>query len=162
MSSNTGKITMLMWLTLIVALLLSVLPMPEHMEIGRPLWLALVLTFWAIHFPQNIGVLTAWCVGIAQDILYGSLFGQHALALVIIVFLVLTLQQRLKVFPLWQQSCVLLVIYGLAQLVLLWLSTLSGMRPEINYYAWPVLISCLLWPWLYLLLINIKRVRGVR
>lgn len=162
MSSNTGKITMLMWLTLIVALLLSVLPMPEHMEIGRPLWLALVLTFWAIHFPQNIGVLTAWCVGIAQDILYGSLFGQHALALVIIMFLVLTLQQRLKVFPLWQQSCVLLVIYGLAQLVLLWLSTLSGMRPEINYYAWPVLISCLLWPWLYLLLINIKRVRGVR
>lgn len=162
MSSNTGKITMLMWLTLIVALLLSVLPMPEHMEIGRPLWLALVLTFWAIHFPQNIGVLTAWCVGIAQDILYGSLFGQHALALVIIVFLVLTLQQRLKVFPLWQQSCVLLVIYGLAQLVLLWLSTLSGMRPEMNYYAWPVLISCLLWPWLYLLLINIKRVRGVR
>lgn len=162
MSSNSGKITMLMWLTLIVALLLSVLPMPEHMEIGRPLWLALVLTFWAIHFPQNIGVLTAWCVGIAQDILYGSLFGQHALALVIIMFLVLTLQQRLKVFPLWQQSCVLLVIYGLAQLVLLWLSTLSGMRPEINYYAWPVLISCLLWPWLYLLLINIKRVRGVR
>ena len=84
------------------------------------------------------------------------------LALVIIVFLVLTLQQRLKVFPLWQQSCALLVIYGLAQLVLLWLSTLSGMRPEINYYAWPVLISCLLWPWLYLLLINIKRLRGFR
>lgn len=162
MSSSANKITLLMWLTLIVALLLSVLPMPEQMETGRPLWLALVLTFWAIHFPQNIGVLTAWCVGIAQDILYGTLFGQHALALVIVVFLVLTLQQRLKVFPLWQQSCALLVIYGLAQLVLLWLSTLSGMRPEISYYAWPVLVSCLLWPWLYLLLINIKRVRGVR
>jgi rod shape-determining protein MreD len=151
-----------MWLTLIVALLLSVMPMPAEMEIGRPLWLALVLTFWAIYFPQNISVLTAWCVGIAQDVLYGTLFGQHALALVLIVFLVLTLQQRLKVFPLWQQSAVLLVIYGLAQLLLLWLSTLSGMRPEINYYAWPVLVSCLLWPWLYLLLINIKRLRGFR
>ena len=162
MSANASKVSLLMWLTLIVALLLSVIPMPEQMEIGRPLWLALVLTFWAIYFPQNIGVLTAWCVGIGQDILYGTLFGQHALALVIIVFLVLTLQQRLKVFPLWQQSCALLVIYGLAQLELLWLSTLSGMRPEINYYAWPVLISCLLWPWLYLLLINIKRLRGFR
>ena len=147
MSNKSSNITLMMWLTLVVALLLSVMPMPEQMEIGRPLWLALVLTFWAIHFPQNIGVLTAWCVGIAQDVLYGTLFGQHALALVIIVFLVLTLQQRLKVFPLWQQSFALLVIYGLAQLVLLWLGTLSGMRPEINYYAWPVLISCLLWPW---------------
>lgn len=162
MSNNSGKIRMLMWLTLLVALLFSVMPMPEQMEIGRPLWLALVLTFWAIHFPQNIGVFTAWCVGIAQDILYGTLFGQHALALVIIVFLLLTLQQRIKVFPLWQQSFALLVIYGLSQLVLLWLSTLSGIRPEINYYAWPVLISCLLWPWLFLLLVNIKRLRGFR
>ena len=162
MSNKSSNITLMMWLTLVVALLLSVMPMPEQMEIGRPLWLALVLTFWAIHFPQNIGVLTAWCVGIAQDVLYGTLFGQHALALVIIVFLVLTLQQRLKVFPLWQQSFALLVIYGLAQLVLLWLGTLSGMRPEINYYAWPVLISCLLWPCLYLLLVNVKRIRGFR
>ena len=162
MSNKSSNITLMMWLTLVVALLLSVMPMPEQMEIGRPLWLALVLTFWAIHFPQNIGVLTAWCVGIAQDVLYGTLFGQHALALVIIVFLVLTLQQRLKVFPLWQQSFALLVIYGLAQLVLLWLGTLSGMRPEINYYAWPVLISYLLWPWLYLVLVNVKRIRGFR
>ncbi|WP_022965161.1 rod shape-determining protein MreD [Denitrificimonas caeni] len=162
MSNTSSNITLMMWLTLLVALLLSVMPMPEQIEIGRPLWLALILTFWAIYFPQNIGVLTAWCVGIAQDVLYGTLFGQHALALTIVVFLVLTLQQRLKVFPLWQQSFALLVIYGLAQLVLLWLGTLSGMRPEINYYAWPVLISCLLWPWLYLVLVNVKRIRGFR
>lgn len=157
MSGSWGKMTAVMWATLVIALLLSVAPMPEHLEIGRPLWLALVLTFWAINYPHQVGLLTAWGLGLAQDILYGTLFGQHALALVLVVFLVLTLQQRLKLFPLWQQSCALLVIYGLAQLVLLWLSTLSGMRPEIGYYAVPVLVSCLLWPWLYLLLSNVKR-----
>ncbi len=157
MSGSWGKMTAVMWATLVTALLLSVAPMPEHLEIGRPLWLALVLTFWAINYPHQVGLLTAWGLGLAQDILYGTLFGQHALALVLVVFLVLTLQQRLKLFPLWQQSCALLVIYGLAQLVLLWLSTLSGMRPEIGYYAVPVLVSCLLWPWLYLLLSNVKR-----
>lgn len=157
MRGSWGKMTAVMWATLVIALLLSVAPMPEHLEIGRPLWLALVLTFWAINYPHQVGLLTAWGLGLAQDILYGTLFGQHALALVLVVFLVLTLQQRLKLFPLWQQSCALLVIYGLAQLVLLWLSTLSGMRPEIGYYAVPVLVSCLLWPWLYLLLSNVKR-----
>ena len=162
MSAHSSKITMFIWLTLAVALLLSVVPMPEQIEAGRPLWLALVLTFWAIHFTQRIGLLTAWCAGIAQDVLHGTLFGQNALALALVMYLLLTLQQRLKVFPLWQQSCALLVIYGLAQLLLLWLSTLSGMRPEINYYAWPVLVSCLLWPWLYLLLVNVKRLRGFR
>ena len=157
-----ARLIIVMWSTLIIALLLSVAPMPEHLEIARPLWLALVLTFWAINYPQLLGLFTAWCFGLAQDILYGTLFGQHALALVLVVFLVLTLQQRLKVFPLWQQSFALLVIYGLAQLVLLWLSTLSGMRPEISYYAVPVAVSCLLWPWLYLLMINIKRWRSFR
>ena len=157
-----GRITVVMWFTLVLALLLSVAPMPEHLEVGRPLWLALVLTFWAMNYPQHVGLLTAWCLGLAQDVLYGTLFGQHALALVLVVFLVLTLQQRLKLFPLWQQSFALLIIYGLAQLVLLWLSTLSGMRPEISFYAVPVAISCLFWPWLYLLLINLKRLRNFR
>ena len=160
MGVSLAKTTIVMWLTLIVALLLSVMPMPEHLETARPLWLALVLTFWAMNYPHQVGLLTAWCFGIAQDVLYGTLFGQHALALILVVFLVLTLQQRLKVLPLWQQSFALLVIYGLAQLILLWLSTLSGMRPEITYYAVPAVVSCLLWPWLYLLLTNVKRLRG--
>lgn len=154
---GSSKMTLTIWLSLVFALLLSVMPMPEQVEMARPLWLALVLTFWAIYYPQNIGLLTAWCAGIAQDVLYGSVFGQNAFVLALIMYLLLTLQQRLRVFPLWQQSCVLVVIYGLAQLLSLWLSTLSGMRPELQYYAWPVLVSCLLWPWLYLLLTNIKR-----
>ena len=162
MRASSGKAMLLMWLTLIVPLLLSVAPMPEHLEMGRPLWLALVLTFWAMNYPHQVGLLTAWSLGIAQDILYGSLFGQHALSLMLVVFLILTLQQRLKLFPLWQQSCALLIIYGLAQLVLLWLSTLSGMRPELSYYALPVLVSCLLWPWLFLLFSNVGRLRSLR
>ncbi|MDY7219466.1 rod shape-determining protein MreD [Denitrificimonas sp. JX-1] len=154
--------TLTIWATLIAALLLSVVPMAEHLEIGRPMWLALVLSFWAMNFPHRVGLLTAWFFGIAQDVLYGTLFGQHGLALVVVVFLVLTLQQRLKLFPLWQQSFALLVIFGLSQLLLLWLSTLSGMRPELSYYAVPVLVSSLIWPWLYLLLINLKRLRGFK
>jgi len=160
-SALLGRGVAIMWTTLIIALLLSVAPMPEHLEMARPLWLALVLTFWAINYPHQVGLLTAWSLGIAQDVLYGTLFGQHALALMLAVFLVLTLQQRIKLFPLWQQSCALLVIYGVAQLVLLWLSTLSGVRPELSYYIVPVLVSCLLWPWLFLLLNNVKRLRGL-
>lgn len=151
------RTSLVMWFTLGIALLLSVVPMPEHLDMGRPLWVPLMLTFWALKYPYRVGLMTAWSLGIAQDVLYGTLFGQHAIALVLVVFLVLTLQQRLKHFPLWQHSLALLIIYGLAQLVLLWLSSLSGMRPEIIYYAVPALVSCLLWPWLYLLLMAVKR-----
>ena len=161
MSASLSKTTLLMWLTLMIALLLSVAPMPEHLEAGRPLWLALVVAFWAMNYPHRVGLLTAWGLGIAQDVLYGTLFGQHALTLMLVVYLILTLQQRLKLFPLWQQSCALLIVYGISQLVLLWLSTLAGMRPELSYYAVPVLVSSVLWPWLFLLLNNVRRLRGV-
>lgn len=155
--SATLRTRVFMWCTLGFALLLSVVPMPEHLSTARPMWLALMLTFWAMRYPYRVGLLMAWFLGVAQDVLYGTLFGQHGIALVLVVFLVLTLQQRLKLFPLWQHSLALLIIYGLAQLVLLWLSTLSGMRPEIIYYAVPALVSALLWPWLYILLMTVKR-----
>lgn len=137
----------LIWFSLAVALLLSVAPMPNFTEIGRPLWLAMFLTFWVLMVPQRVGMLTAWFCGLAEDVLYGSLLGQNALILSLIIFLVLSLHQRLRMFPVWQQCLVLMVIYGLAQLVQLWLNALTGSRPPTLAFLLPVLVSGLLWPW---------------
>ena len=117
------------WLTLAVALLLSVSSMPKFMELGRPLWLALFLTYWVLAVPHRVGMTTAWVIGLLADVLNGTLLGQNALILTLITFLVLTLHQRLRMFPMWQQSTVLLVVFGLAQLVQLWLNALTGSRP---------------------------------
>lgn len=135
------------WLTLALALLLSVAPMPRFMEVGRPLWLALVLTYWALALSPRVGMGTAWVMGLAEDVLYGSLLGQNALILTLTLFLVLSLHQRLRLFPMWQQSLVLLVVFGLAQLVQLWLNALTGNRPPTLAFVLPALVSALLWPW---------------
>jgi rod shape-determining protein MreD len=144
-----------MWfvgLTLALALLLSVASMPKFMELGRPLWLALFLTYWVLALPHRVGMTTAWCLGLLADVLNGSLLGQNALALTLITFLVLTLHQRLRMFPMWQQSTVLLVVFGLAQLVQLWLNALTGSRPPTLAFVLPALVSALLWPWVCTLL----------
>ncbi|MGH8353316.1 MAG: rod shape-determining protein MreD [Pseudomonas sp.] len=137
------------WLSFAVALLLSVAPMPSFMEIGRPLWLALFLTYWTLALPHRVGMTSAWLLGLAEDVLYGSLLGQNALILSLICFLVLTLHQRLRMFPIWQQSLVLLVVFGLAQLVQLWLNALTGNRPPTLAFVLPALVSALLWPWVF-------------
>ncbi|AYC34253.1 rod shape-determining protein MreD [Pseudomonas cavernae] len=136
------------WLSLAVALLLSVSPLPNFMEIGRPLWVALFLTYWVLYLPHRVGMTTAWLLGLAEDVLYGSLFGQNALILTLITFLVLNLHQRLRMFPMWQQSLVLLVVFGIAQLVQLWLNALTGNRPPTLAFVLPALVSALLWPWI--------------
>jgi rod shape-determining protein MreD len=140
------------WLSLALGLLLSVSPLPEFMQIGRPLWVALFLTYWVLALPHRVGMTSAWVLGLAQDVLFGSLLGQNALVLTLITFLVLSLHQRLRMFPMWQQSMVLLVVFGLAQLVQLWLNALTGSRPPTLAFILPALVSALLWPWVCVLL----------
>lgn len=135
----------MIWATFVVALLLSIVPFP-HVEILRPMFIALPLAYWALQLPQKVGMVTAFCLGIAQDVLYGTLLGHNALILTLITFLILSLQQRLRMFPMWQQSLVILVILGLAQLLQLWLSALTGSRETLAVLL-PALISALLWPW---------------
>ena len=69
------------WLSLLVGLVLAVAPMPTFTEIGRPLWLAMLLTYWVLLLPERVGMVTAWLLGLAQDVLYGNLLGQNALIL---------------------------------------------------------------------------------
>jgi rod shape-determining protein MreD len=149
------------WLSFAVALLLSVVPVPDFMDTARPLWLAMVVTYWMLALPHRVGMTSAWLLGLAADVLYGSLLGQNALALSLIAFLVLTLQQRLRVAPLWNQSLVLLIVFGLAQLVQLWLNVLVGNRPSTLLFLLPVPISALCWPWVSVLLRRIRLRYGV-
>ena len=153
-ASRNGGIV---WLTFLVGLLLSVSPLPIFMEILRPLWLALLLTFWALYMPHTVGMVTAFCLGLAEDVLQGDLFGQNALILTLITFLVLSLQQRLRMFPMWQQCLVILVIFGLAQLAQLWLSALTGNRQPTLALVLPALVSALLWPWISFALRGLRR-----
>jgi len=157
MSSTRSRNGWVVWLTFLIGLLLSVWPTLPFMEIFRPLWLALLLAFWTLHLPHKVGMTTAFVLGLAEDVLYGTLLGQNALVLVLITFLVLSLQQRLRMFPMWQQSLVILVIFGLAQLVQLWLSALTGNRQPTQALVWPAVISALLWPWISFALRGLRR-----
>jgi rod shape-determining protein MreD len=146
----------LIWSSLALALLLSVIPM-GLLDVGRPLWAALFLAYWALYLPGRAGLFSAWVLGLATDVLHGSLLGQNALILSLITFLVLSLQRRLQMFPVWQQSMVLLVVFGLAQLIQLWLNTLAGDRPPTLVFLLPALVSALIWPWLNLLLRGLQQ-----
>ncbi|MFC3607841.1 rod shape-determining protein MreD [Stutzerimonas tarimensis] len=145
------------WLSFIAGLILSVIPMPEFLVTGRPLWLAMLLCYWTLYLPHRVGMTTAFMLGLVADVLYGTPLGQNALVLTLVSFLVQVLQQRLRMFPTWQQSLVVLIVFGLAQLVQLWLHVLVGNRPPpIVSFLLPVLVSALLWPWV------LGALRGIR
>ena len=48
------------WITLLLALGLQVMPMPDAWLIWRPNWLGMMLAYWCIAAPSRVGVFYGW------------------------------------------------------------------------------------------------------
>jgi len=143
--------------TLCVAMLLTILPMPEWARPFRPQWVTLVLLYWAIALPHRVGVGSGFLAGILLDVLTGTLLGQHALGLSIVTFIAIQLHQRIRVFPFWQQSLGVLVMLVIEHLLALWVTGATrGVAPGLIYWSAP-LIGALLWPWVFVTLRKVRR-----
>ena len=154
-----GKVILV---TFIVALMLTIIPLPDAIEAARPEWVALVLIYWCMAVPQRIGVGFGWLSGLLLDVLKGSLLGQHALALAVVAYLTLKFHQRLRVFPLWQQALIIMVILMLLNLLILWFDGIIGL-PAKNWQYWLTpFTGMLFWPAIFIVLRELRRAFKVR
>ncbi|MBV1787311.1 rod shape-determining protein MreD [Marinobacterium sp. D7] len=148
--------------TFIVGLVLSQIPMPDFMTWARPEWVVLVLIYWVMALPYRIGIGTAFLLGLAMDLVRGSVLGLNALSMTIIAFFVLILYKRMRMFPLWQQSSLILVLVGINQLLFHWMQGITGTTSDSLLFLLPAAVSALVWPWLFLLLRSIRRLFRIR
>lgn len=137
-------------ITFLVAVFLTVLPLPDAIQAFRPLWLMLVLIYWVMEVPEAVGMVTAWCLGLLIDVMSGAVLGQHALAFMVVAYLTYQLQYQLRVFPIWQQAIAVFLFISLAQLLILWSNALMGLSVSSYWQYWSgIVVSALLWPWIY-------------
>ena len=143
--------------TLIIALMLDMFPLPDWAQPFRPDWVTLVLIYWAMAIPEQVGVTVAWIFGLLLDVTQGAILGQHAIGLVLVVYLVHLQYLRLRVFSLVQQALVVFVLLMLKQLLVLWVDGIVGQAPDAGNYFLPSFIGALIWPWLFIILRDIRR-----
>ena len=149
-------------LTIIAAFMLAIMPLPDWAVEIRPDWVTLALIYWAMALPESIGVTIAWLAGLMLDVAHGSVMGQHALGLVIVIWVINMQHQRLRVASLLQQAIVVFFLLFLKQLLVLWVSGIMGRAPDSWLYFMPSLTGALLWPWIYIILRDIRRKFGQR
>ena len=136
-------------LTLVVALMLAIAPLPEAALPFRPDWVLLTLIYWAMALPRTYSVGSAWVTGLVLDVAQGTLLGQHALALSAIVFLTVRFHLLLRVFPLSQMTLTVAAMIGLYQFILFWVNGVAGISsPGIAFWG-PAVSGTLLWPLVY-------------
>ena len=143
------------WVSLLVALLLDMLPL------GRVPWmpdfLALVLVFWNVHQPLRVGIGVAFVFGLGMDVHQSALLGQHALSYTALSFLAAMIHRRLLWFTVPSQAVQVLPLFALAHGVELLIRLLAGG----TFPGWLMLIApvaeSLLWPVVSILLLVPQR-----
>lgn len=138
--------------TLIAGLLFLVVPLPSPLDAMRPHLLALALVYWALEAPGRGGMAVAWSAGLLADVIAGTLLGEQALRMAVLVFLVQRFRAQLRFFPLWQQSAAvgLLLLNDLALMASIRLIAGAGL-PGWGLMLAP-LVGLAVWPWWFLLL----------
>ena len=162
MASAERRSTLAMITSVIVALLLTIMPVPAAVAPFRPDWVALVLIYWSMMLPRNYSVGTAWAVGLMLDVAHGTLLGQHALALVAVVYLTSRFHLLMRVFPMSQLTLTVLVLLTVYQFLLFWINGAAGVEVPAASYWGPVLSGTLLWPLLAIALSGAARRRTGR
>lgn len=139
-------------LSMAVAFLLSIMPLPQGLQPLRPYWVAMVLIYWNLEGGRLRLLGHAFVLGLLLDVFSGTLLGQHALSLVIISYLVERFRSQLRFFPPWQQAVAVMALLFNDRIVQLWvIGLVDDAWPEWTWWMAPV-IGMLIWPWLFLLL----------
>ncbi len=127
------------------------------MQSYRLQWTTLVLIYWCLAIPERVGVGFSFLTGIMLDIITGSLLGQHAMSLSIIAFITVKTHQRIRVFPPWQQALFVIALLLLDRMLQVWVDGAIG-RPAKDAGFWIApLLGGVLWPWLFIIMRDIRR-----
>jgi len=101
-------------LTVLVALVLTVLPLPPSLDVLRPAFLVLTVLYWSVNAPRTGGLALGFFAGLMLDVFQGPILGQHALALTIISYIAVREHQRIRTKPVFQQALIVfpaLIVY---------------------------------------------------
>lgn len=140
-------------LTVIIAMMLMLVPLPDTARYFRPEWVVLTLMYWAMALPHRVSIGVGWLTGLLMDVMMGGTLGVMAFSYAFAVYLIARFHLQLRQYPLWQQALTILSVVTLVHLV-----SIMAARPDLEWVLWmPVVTSTLMWPVMYAVLRKIRR-----
>ena len=134
-------------LSAVVALILTVLPLPRWLDVARPAFLVLTVLYWSVNAPRAGGLAFGFFAGLMLDVFQGPVLGEHALALSLITYIAVREHQRIRSKPAIQQALIVLAALLMYEVVLFMIdgwtghpvtSPLRWVHPFTGAVIWPV------------------------
>lgn len=132
--------------TALVALALTVLPLPTWLAVLRPAFLVLTVLYWSIAAPRAGGLGLGFACGLALDVFRGAVLGQHALALTTISYVAVREHQKIRSKPAFQQALIVFAALIVYEFIVFAIDGWSG-HPLTSPLRWVHTVTgALIWP----------------
>jgi rod shape-determining protein MreD len=141
-----GAFPLALCVSLLVAYTLHFYPLRGDLAYWRPMLVFLVVIYWLMRQPHQLGLGFAWLAGLALDVLADGILGQRALGLLVCAYLLQLSGERFRHFSLWNQMLVVVPLALIFQLVVIVVSLLAGREGDTWRMFYPVLTTLPLWP----------------
>lgn len=143
---TVGQMRVRIALTALVALILTVLPLPKWLDLLRPAFLVLTVLYWSINTPRAAGIGLGFLCGLLLDVFQGPVLGEHALALSIVAYIAVREHQRIRSKPAFQQSLLVFVALVFYEFVVFAIDGWTG-HPVTSPLRWLYcLTGAVVWP----------------
>jgi rod shape-determining protein MreD len=141
-----GQMRFRIALTALVALILTVLPLPTSLDVLRPAFLVLTVLYWSINAPRAAGIGLGFLCGLLLDVFQGPVLGEHALALSIVAYVAVREHQRIRSKPAFQQSLLVFALLAFYEFVVFAIDGWTG-HPVTSPLRWlHCLTGAIVWP----------------
>ncbi|RLA09722.1 MAG: rod shape-determining protein MreD [Gammaproteobacteria bacterium] len=136
--------------TLLAALIIDSMVLPQFLGSFRPDVLAVIVIYWSLMAPQRVGVGVAWVAGLLVDVSSSGLIGLHAMVLSMQAYITLMLYQQIRMLPRFQQTLFVLILMVLGKLLAMAVLGMTGRLPTIEFW-FSLPASVVFWPLIYAL-----------
>ncbi|WP_019000688.1 rod shape-determining protein MreD [Succinimonas amylolytica] len=152
MNIRHAGVFVVIWGSLFIGLLLSLVKLPAEADIFSPNYVVCVLLYWVIVVPEKVNVGIGWLTGLFFDFLLGATLGIHAAAFAFMSWIVACQFKNIRYYSLIQKTIVVGAVNCLGQFLLFWVEHIFGVVTVDYQVFWSCLSTVLLWPLVYLVL----------
>lgn len=130
---------------LVIANILTILPLPVQVSCMRPAWVLLCLLYLQTHVPKYFHVLLVLLLGLGLDALLSTPMGEHAFALLVTTWFMVGRIRRFVFFSIMQQMLIIGLACGCYQLILFIVDAAFGHMTAVSTIFGVALTSMIFW-----------------
>lgn len=147
MRNKTIKLYSYILISFLLAAILSAIHLPKILAVIWPQWIILVLIFWVLTLPHRVSFGLTFIIGLLLDTLSGSILGEHTLALIIPIYLIIKFNNKINFNRTGAQMVIIFLLIIIYQAVLYWIQSIAKNNVSVAPSYWlSSITSSLVWP----------------